>query len=37
MSLLKSKIKKMGHWACLGDMMGQTYHIYAYSGTNHTT
>lgn len=29
MSVLKNTIKKMGHHASLGDIMGQTYPIYA--------
>ena len=35
MSVLKNTIKKIGHLACLGYMMGQTYPIYACAGTNH--
>ena len=27
--------KKIGHGACLGDIMGQTYPIYACTGNNH--
>ena len=27
--------KKIGHHACLRDMMGQTYPVYACNGTNH--
>ena len=36
MSVLKNAIKKkIGHRACLGYMIGQTYPIYACAGTNH--
>ena len=35
MSVSKNTIKKIGHCACLGDIMGQTHHIYARIGTNH--
>ena len=29
------KIKKISHWACLEDRMGQTYPICACTGTDH--
>ena len=32
----KNTIKKIYHRACLGDLMGQTYPIYACTATNHT-
>ena len=35
MSVSKNTIKKIGHCACLGDIMGQAHHIYARIGTNH--
>ena len=35
MSVLKNTMKKIGHRASLSDMMGQTYPIYAYTGTNY--
>ena len=35
MSVSKNTIKKIGHRACLGDIMSQTYPIYACTGTNH--
>ena len=35
MSVSKNTIKKIGHCACLGDIKGQTYPIYACTGTNH--
>ena len=31
----KNTIKKIGHRACLGDIKGQTYPIYASTGTYH--
>ena len=35
MSVSKNKIKKIGHLVCVGDMMSQTYPIYACCGANH--
>ena len=34
MSVSKNAIRKVGHCACLGDLMGQTYPVYACTGTN---
>ena len=31
----KNTIKKIGHRACLKDVVGQTYPIYACTGANH--
>ena len=35
MSVSKNTVKKTGHRAYLGDIMDQTYPIYACTGTNH--
>ena len=34
MSVSKTTVKKIGHRACLGDVVGETYPIYACTGTN---
>ena len=34
-SVAKNTIKKIGHRACLKDVVGQTYPIYACTGGNH--
>ena len=34
MSVSKTMVKKIGHRACLGDVVGETYPIYACTGTN---
>ena len=34
MSVSKNKIKEIGHCACSRDTTGQTYPIYAITGTN---
>ena len=36
MSVSKNTLNRIGCCACLGDMMGQTYSIYACTGTNIT-
>ena len=35
MSVSKNTINKIGCCACVGDIMGQTYPIYACTGTYH--
>ena len=34
-SVWKNTYQKIGHYACVIDMMSQTYPIYACTGTNH--
>ena len=36
MSVSKNSIEKIGLRACLGEILGQTYSIYACAGTFHT-
>ena len=36
MSVSKNTLKKIGHHACIGDIMCQTYPIYACTGKNHS-
>ena len=36
MFVWKNKFQKKGHYACVRDMMSQTYPIYTSTGTNHT-
>ena len=36
MPVLKNTIKKIGHSACLGDIMGQTYPNYAFTSNDHS-
>ena len=36
MSVSENTLKKIGHHACIGDIMCQTYPIYACTGKNHS-
>ena len=37
MSVSKNTLKKIGHHACIGDIMCQTFPNYACTGKNHSS